>query len=150
MSNKEQLKTLLYHLIFSKINVDNNIKRCEGLNQFFKDMKLQIQNDNELNNNNRKEILEFAKIYELFALYELKFYTSLKNKDVDKCLKIIKLIKPLLNNVSEDSYSLAEKGGYNNQEYLHTMNALKLKYDIVIDYEKSFMLIKDIENSIKN
>lgn len=151
MSNSEQINTLLFQLFFKDFDeiIDENIEYCEKTKQNNKDLNLQIENNNELNDDSRKKALENGKKYDLYLLYEFKFYTFLKNKDIDKCLKIIKLMYPVLSQILDDCDYLSDKqGGLNNQEYLRTMNALKKKYDKMIEYEKIFHFMKDIQKSV--
>lgn len=149
MSNRlEELKNSLFQL-FHKIDVDVLIKNCEFLIQKFKNMDKQIKNDNELCEESRKEALDSAIKYELFGLYELKFYNYFKNKDIDNCLKIIKLTKPLLTQVLDHADYLSDKG-LNNQDYLLVMNGLKKKYEVMNNYEQSLELMNSILQQYKD
>lgn len=149
-SNTEQFKTLMFDLIFAKLDVDKAIEQSQILIDRYKTVDDEITADNELSDEGKQETLKRLTMYNMTALYDNKFYKSLKNRDVDTCLKIIKLMKPLMSDIINhcDDLGLHEEG-LSNQEYLTSMNALKLKYEIMIDYEKTFEMIKKIENKFE-
>lgn len=128
-------------LDFEKIN--KNIEYTKQLIEELKESDEKIKNDNELTDEQRKKLLEKGKLYEVYALYDLKFYTLIKNFEFDKCFKIIKLSRNILNNFIEEIDELAgDEDGFNTEEYLDAMNGLKKKFDMLNRWEENIKFIK--------